>query len=120
MARVTSKRIETPELQGEGSYIIVRPLEWKITKLAREFLAIGDVSVRTDMTDEQKIAHIKEETRLTEMCLFGSILEWNWSDEEGRPLPLPRTPEDLDALTNDEVSFLTNCALGKYEAKAKN
>lgn len=112
MPRVTSKRIDTTSLQGEDSYIVIRPVSWKTAKQARAFLAIGDVSLRTDMTNQQKVDHMAQESALTEECLFTSVVEWNWADESGKPLPVPRKTEDLDLLTSEEVQFLLSVSTG--------
>lgn len=113
MARVTSKRIETIDLQGEGSFIVVKPVGWKTAKKINEFLIMGNVEVRADMSDPEKKKHIEEETALTEQVLFSSIVEWNWADENGTALPIPRTTDDLDLLTVEEVQFLLSSVTGK-------
>lgn len=113
MTRVTSKRIETTNLQGEGSFIIVKTVGWKTAKKINEFLSIGNVMSRADMTNEQKKKHVDEETALTEQILFSCIVDWNWADETGVPLPIPMNTEDLDLLTVDEVQFLLSSVTGK-------
>lgn len=120
MARVTSKKVDTKDLQGEGSFVEYKPVSWKTAKQARMFLAIGDVSNRVDMTDEQKQRHMEQETALTEECLFGSIVAWNWADENNNPLPIPRKAEDLDLLTGEEVNFLLSLTTQAPQADLKN
>ena len=120
MARISSKKIETPDLQGEGSYITVKPVSYKVTKEAGRFLAMGDVSQRDDMTAAEKLAHTKREQELTEQLIFGSIIDWSWADDEGTPLPLPRAADDLDLLTADEVAFLVSAIVGLTTGEAKN
>jgi hypothetical protein len=106
MARIASKRIDTTDLQGEGSYILLKPVSYKVAKEARYFMIVGDVKGRVDMTDDQKDAHMKRESELTEEMIFNSVIGWNWQDENGVDLPLPRKSEDLDLLTADEVGFI--------------
>lgn len=126
MPRITSRRVETPALQGEGSYVVFRRISWKLAKDARKFLLIGNVRDRKDMDKEQIERLVAEEERLTLEAVFNGIIEWNWQDEDGKPLPIPKTGEELDALTADEVVFLvSNCtsASGQdqlTESKAKN
>lgn len=113
MTRVTSKRIETKDLQGEGSFIVVKTVGWKTAKRINEFLIMGNVELRADMTNEQKKKHVDEETALTEQILFSSIVDWNWADENNNALPIPRTTDDLDLLTVEEVQFLLSSVTGK-------
>ncbi len=120
MARISSKKIETPDLQGEGSYITIKPIAYKVAKEAGRFLALGDVSLRTDMTADEKVAHTTREQELTEQLIFGSIIDWNWSDEAGTPLPLPKSADDLDLLTSDEVAFLVSAIVGLTTGETKN
>ncbi len=120
MPRVTSKRIDTKDLQGEGSFIVVRKVGWKQAKEVNKYLGVGDVSLRDDMTSEEKEKHINEEVRMTEDVLCNAVVEWNWSDEAGNPLPVPRSTADLDLLLAEEVAFILDAALGKSESDSKN
>jgi hypothetical protein len=48
------------------------------------------------------------------------IVDWNWSDEDGVPLPPPADePKVLETLTQDEYRFLTGVFQGT-EAELKN
>jgi hypothetical protein len=120
MARITSKKVDTKDLQGEGSFVEYKPVSWKTAKAARYFLSVGDVTNRIDMSDAEKQRHTEEETKLTEECLFGSIIAWNWADENNKPLPVPRTVEDLDLLTSEEVNFLLSLTTQAPQADLKN
>jgi hypothetical protein len=123
MPRVTSRRIETPELQGEGSFVLFRKLSWKASKEARRFMMIGDVRARTDLTVEEIDKMLAEEEKLTIELVSTGVLQWNWQDEDGKPLPLPKKTADLDILNADEVAFLVKCSAGSYpdaETEAKN
>lgn len=117
MPRVATKRIETIDLQGEGSYLIIKSVDWATAKKINGFLSIGNVKERADMTPEQKKKHLEAETELTERCLFTSIVFWNWADEDNNPLPVPRKTEDLDRLTNEEVQFLIEAVTGRNKPK---
>lgn len=120
MPRVTGKRIDSKEFQGEGSFVVLRPLPWKAAKEARKFIAVGNVSSRTDISDEEKEQRIEAESNFTEDMIFRSVVEWNWTDDNGAPLPVPRKQEDLELLTMDEVSFLVESIIGLSDSKAKN
>jgi hypothetical protein len=118
--RVTSKRIESKSLQGEGSYIIIKRVGWKQAKDVNKYLGVGDVSLRADMTSEEKAKHIDKEVALTEDILCNAVVEWNWTDDQGNPLPVPRKPADLDLLLAEEVQFILDAALDRLEEPKKN
>lgn len=126
MPRVTSRRIETPELQGEGSFVLFRKLSWGTAKKARRFMMIGDVRARADLTVEEIDKMLAEEAALTIDLVANGVLLWNWQDENGQPLHPPKSTEDLDLLTTDEVTFIVSCCSGNYpsdqltETEAKN
>lgn len=126
MPRVTSYRVPTTDLQGENSYVVFRRLGWKTAREVNKYLVIGNVQTRSDLTVDEIEKRIAEEERLTSECVLNGILEWNWQDENGTPIPIPTKMEDLDALTADEVTFLIMHATGASrqqelkEADAKN
>lgn len=95
--RITSRRFETPNLQGEDSYIELSGL--KIGE-RREYFAASKaedfnmLEVGVDLF----VKHIKG---------------WNWVDDDGKPLPLPADdPSVIDDLTDIEsegiADFLMN------------
>lgn len=114
MPRITSKRVETPDLQGEGSYVVFRRLSWGAAKEARRFVMIGDVHNRADLTVDQIEKMIADEEKLTLELVLNGVLSWNWQDEEGKDLPIPKSTEDLDKMTAEEVQFLVNCCSGNF------
>jgi len=89
--RKSTNRIESEEVQGEGSYVIFRSL---LVEEVRKARGIKD----DDDTFELGMDNITNH-----------IVEWNWVDEDGEPLPLPSDdPGIMDKLTVDEVNFLAN------------
>lgn len=123
MPRITSKRVETPDLQGEGSYVVFRRISHGAAQKARRFIMFGDVRERADLTVEQIDEMLKEEDELTLELVLNGVLEWNWQDENGNPLPLPKNSDDLDTMTAEEVHFIVTCCAGNYpkaEDDAKN
>ena len=115
MTRVTSKRIETTNLQGEGSFIVVKPVSYSTAKKARAFLFVEGGN-----TTEEKQGLADEQTQFTEKMIFESVVSWNWTDDENNPLPIPRKTEDLDALTVEEVNFIVQSITGMTGTQEKN
>jgi len=113
MPRVTSRRVETPELQGEGSFVVFRKLSHGAVKEVRRFMVIGDVKERKDLTVEQIDEMIAKEEMLTLELVSNGIAEWNWQDENGNPLPIPKTTEDLDKMTDEEVQYIVMGCIGQ-------
>ncbi len=113
MTRVTSKRIETPSVQGEGSFIVVKPVSYSMAKKARSYIANKQAVAK----DQEKV--VEEETKFTEDMIFSSLVNWNWTDDAGEPLPLPRKSEDLDLLTMEEVDLIVKSITG-MQVQEKN
>lgn len=113
MPRVTSRRVETPELQGEGSFVVFRKLSHGAVKEVRRFMVIGDVKERKDLTVEQIDEMIAKEEILTLELVSNGIAEWNWQDDAGNPLPIPKTTEDLDKMTDEEVQYIVMGCIGQ-------
>lgn len=123
MPRITSRRVDTTDLQGEGSYVVFRKLTYGAQKEARRFVVIGNVRERKDLTVEEIDKLIGEEEKLTIELLTTGIIDWNWEDEDGKPLPIPTKAEDLDKFTGEEINFLVMCCMGSYptaETERKN
>lgn len=112
MPRVTSYRVDTKDLQGEGSFVVFRRLGWKSAREVRKFIMLGNVRERPDLSVDEIEKRIAEEERLTSDCVLNGILEWNWEDEHGKPIAIPTKMSDLDDLTADEVTFLIEHATG--------
>ena len=91
-------RIESTEIQGEGSWVEFQRSTWGM---------IGQIP-EGDRTGK----------RLLEMCIVG----WNWTDDDGKPLPLPgETPGIIDTLPQEEANWLMqNSGIVKREDDQKN
>jgi len=94
-------RVETPEAQGDDSWIVIRkpmgvePLEFR----------------RLNNIDDQ--APSRENSRAMLQLMVSLIEDWNWVDEDGQPLPLPESdPEIADRLNSEELTAITH-AVGK-------
>jgi len=97
------KQHETPDLQGEGSYV-------KMT-----LVKVGEVrKLRSREKTEEDFNSFEEGLEL----LSAHIVEWNWVDDEGEPLPSPlNNSEVLDMLTDEEATHLVQLLMGEEAAK---
>lgn len=99
-------RISTDEIQGEGSWVELRPLR---VKRIREIVKQREGLSSYD-SFELGIGILKE-------ILAG----WNWADEEGNPLPQPaEDPSQLDEITSEESEFLIELFQQQSEAAKKS
>ena len=103
MAKRQLQRIDTSSVQGEGSYIILR-VSWGDVMRLRHRAVSGEFDEEAD----------------TQAILSQSIVEWNWVDDNGELLPLPREDADvIDQLLLSEINFLVSAILGD-EGNEKN
>jgi len=98
MAKRTSlKKRDTSEVQGEGSYVVLSSLTVKEVRKARK---VGR---------DPECDAFEEGIKL----LARHIVAWDWVDDEGKPLPLPKdSPGVMDELTNEESELLANLLIG--------
>jgi hypothetical protein len=92
---------------GEDSYVVLRNLPYK---RVREAAALS----------ERAMGSAEEQDHFIRALIADGVVDWNWVDWEGEPLPLPSEVEDFDeiGLLTEEVSFLLGHLIG--EAGRKN
>ncbi len=100
--RVSVVKYETDEVQGEGSYVVLSALKVKEIRALRQ-------KGKDDETDAF-------EGGLE--ILAKHVVDWNWVDDDGKPLDLPKDNSDvIDELTNEEAELLSELLIGDKEAK---
>ena len=104
--RPSTTRVDTSEVQGDESFVVLRKLK------------VGEVENLHKRRDREKWSDFK----FGKVVMATRILEWNWVDDGGDPLPQPS--EDLkvmDQLTEDESNFLAKLQMEEMdEAATKN
>ncbi len=97
--------IKSDAVQGEGSYVKMRAILYGEAKRLRR-----DIE---GMDDDAKMA-------ANEALLISHVVAWDWVDDEGQPLPIPKDdPAVLDRLTAQELAFLGEAISGE-SAASKN
>jgi len=95
--RQSVQRHFSDEVQGEGSWVILAAVK------------VREIRVLRKLGDNPKFDEFEGGIKL----LTKHIVDWNWVDDEGEPLPKPRETADvIDELTNGETEFLVNLLIG--------
>lgn len=85
------RRIDASSVQGEGAYIVVRPLR------------VGEVR---DIRQHGETMSDDERRALDNTLLQQNVVEWNWVDDDGNLLPLPSVePSVIAEMTQEEFIF---------------
>lgn len=128
--RLRIQKFLSTKVQGDDSWVRVSPLTVAEMRAARERRQTADQALK----DWLKAAKLAEEEKqeaperpeplnffeIGLTVLKEHVIEWNWVDDDGNPLPqMPEHPEVVELLTDTEVAFLGECIQGSEEA-AKN
>jgi len=82
-------KLDSNKVQGVGTWV-------KVSKMT-----VGEIMDVDTLSEEE--GKIQYSTRM----LKEHVMEWNWTDDEGKPLPQPKDdPAQLENLTQDEFQFL--------------
>ncbi len=104
--RQNQVRHDSAEVQGEGSYVVLR--RFTLGEYL-EFKALAN-----DPADVEGIAAAKFAIKTT-------VVKWNWVDDDGQALPLPADGLDLTLLSTEEVGFIVrHCTARREQPEAKN
>jgi hypothetical protein len=130
--RQGQKRIETPELQGDDSYVVFRRMSIQevqdILKANKQEIAeeMGRLSEEGEAGDKKplspaEIAMAKLDQSLLNIEVTNDTLakvlhSWNWVDDFGEPLPQPASNPDVMNRLNDEEYRFLSLELGKILA----
>lgn len=100
--RLNLNRVETPKVQGDDSYVVVRKISGK---MGFRLMAMS-AKVREGEADVELTREIAD-------TALGQVREWNWVDDDGEPLPVPsKIEEPLETLTLEEIMEIVNALTG--------
>lgn len=104
-------RVDSAEVQGEGSFVIIQSPGFdalgNLTALA-DLLALIKLSEDGDPKDID-LTQISPEAFGGMLSLLEAVvMEWDWVNDEGEPLPNPKDDPQVirRELTQDEQAFL--------------
>jgi len=90
---------------GEDSYVKIRSVPYAM---------VQEAAAKKDSKDTTP----DEEQEFTEKLLKASVIEWNWVDDDDKPLPDPNHEDwDLGNLLINEVEFLVESVMGREKGK---
>lgn len=98
---------DSTKVQGEGSFIKIKAMKYGE---AKDLLK----SVEKATSDLEKM-------KMSEQLIFDYVYDWNWVDENDKPLPLPKDdPTVIDSLTQTEIEFIAGLMSNKADKDLKN
>jgi len=102
--RQSVKTHKTDEVQGEGSTVVITAVKVKEIRQIRK------------QAKEEDFDEFEGGVSL----LAKHVIGWNWVDDEGNPLPIPKdNPEVIDELTDEESKFLVDLMMGSPKGSNK-
>lgn len=112
--RQNLRKCDSEEVQGEGSWVVMRQISHGENKatIAKygAYMGVGVADIPPATLIEMQEAN--------DDLIVKNVVEWNWVDDNGDPLPLPRNqPDIVDALTEAEAKFLGLSMRGETERK---
>lgn len=106
--RKTIRQVDTEEVQGEGSFVVISGVKVSEIRRARQ--------LAKEAADSENTEYDSFEAGFE--MLRDHIIKWNWVDDDGTPLPQPKEhPEIFDDLTSDEVTYLVKVLNGDEDLK---
>lgn len=101
-------RIDSSEVQGDGSFVIVRSPSWGLLRKAQKMTNSGADAATVGIEFAEEL--VRE-----------TVLDWNWTDDADQPLPKPADDKAvIERLTAEEVSFLIEKVTGLVSAGASS
>lgn len=132
MAKIPAKRVPSDDftvtVEGveyhphEGEWVEIRPtMSVKSMKRINQLMAMQYAADSIDGDeDEKNIRMIELMTGyfddITE-AIETRVIGWNWTDNDGEPMPQPSAPGWIDVISIDEMMYLLG-VLGGGESKA--
>jgi hypothetical protein len=111
-SRAASYKIPSPALQGDDSWVVMKNIT--VDEFRKHQALVLEAGKTPANTPEGNAIEKK-----THESLMDKVLDWNWVDNDGAPLPKPHNNVAVvEKLTIDEINFLTGLImLGGGEKK---
>jgi hypothetical protein len=106
--RQSTFRVSSEEVQGEDSYVVFHHMSFGTVLEAMKKGGDEKADGKTSADEEKKF---------TEKLLQDAVVEWNWVDDNGEPLPLPSKGLEIESLLTGELMWLVDQVTGRAQAK---
>ena len=100
------RRVDSAEVQGDGSYVVIQSPGFDVLG---DLLSVANIVGDKGKPDELDLSKISGETM---QAIFGllekTVVEWDWVNDNGDPLPQPREDPEVirRELSQEEQTFL--------------
>lgn len=101
--RKSTFQVSSDVVQGEGSYVLFHQLSFG--------------TVMEAVQKQGATANPASDKEFTQKLLRDAIIEWNWVDDSGAPLPTPAKGLAIENLLTSEIMWLVEQITGKAQAK---
>lgn len=110
--RQSVKKINSDEVQGEGSYIVITSPKVKEMDKHRKELkpAYEKMQKLNDSNDTESLEYLELSEQIETAgrdLIIRFVKEWNWVDDDENPLPPPHEEGVLNMLTLQELKWLS-------------
>jgi len=93
--RVSTRKVLSDEVQGDGSYVMLRALPYSMISQR----------AKIDQNDFDQVLAFNEQ------FMAAVVVDWNWVDDAGEKLPLPADdPSVVNRLVIPEFQFIATSA----------
>ncbi len=102
--RQNVRTIETPQLQGDDSWIKIKAMSVaQYNCRAAINRSLNTMDATAEDYEDRVAALDRESNQLMAEC----VVDWNWVDDDGNPLPKPHNnPDAIRKLTMPELMFI--------------
>ena len=120
-ASKNTKRYETNDVQGAGTFVEVRlALIGESRAFIKESARLRNRALEVEADSEEGDALEAAAAKLGQDWYGKNVIAWNWTDEAGNLLPLPaHDPNVLDLLTQPQLEFLAAAINGSAADQKK-
>lgn len=110
--------IENEKITDQGEAYYIHQNEWvtilPVVSMKESFALMSIANIENAPDAEGSLSKVCE-------ALSERVMDWNWTDNSGEPLPKPyKNPDVFQDLLNEELIWLITSSLGESPSERKN
>lgn len=114
--RQTIITVPSDAIQGPDSWVKIRAITHG---KAQEMKRLATALIAAEGADKERLQQAYDEAGV--QMVMDHVFDWNWVDDQGQPLPLPKTqPGILNDLLEMEKDFLDNAIADTVKSPKKS